>query len=248
MSYFDQPGYQSSNEGQQTASVLGAQFGAPGGPIDQAPLVSQQEQLDAQFVGLARKYEISDYFSKKLKKLIGYEIVLIIDDSGSMNTAIDNKTTAQKTYTRWDELKNIVNIITDGIDLEFLNRGSITGITNSSQVNDIFNVGPGGYTPISRVLRKVLKDKENVVKEQKLLIIILTDGQPTNDKGDVDIKTLESVLRYERTPINKIFVSFVACTDDDDSMEYLNNWDKVIPNVDVVDDYVNERKEIIGGT
>ena len=28
-------------------------------------------------------------------------------------------------------------------------------------------------------------------------------------------------------------------------MWYLNNWDKSIPNLDVVDDYKNEKKEIL---
>ncbi len=32
--------------------------------------------------------------------------------------------------------------------------------------------------------------------------------------------------------------------DDDQSMEYLNDWDKKIPNLDVVDDYRSEKKEI----
>jgi hypothetical protein len=32
--------------------------------------------------------------------------------------------------------------------------------------------------------------------------------------------------------------------DDKQSMEYLNDWDKKIPNLDVVDDYRSESKEI----
>jgi hypothetical protein len=28
-------------------------------------------------------------------------------------------------------------------------------------------------------------------------------------------------------------------------MSYLNNWDRTIPNLDVVDDYKSERKEIL---
>lgn len=32
--------------------------------------------------------------------------------------------------------------------------------------------------------------------------------------------------------------------DDDKCMSYLNNWDKKIPNLDVVDDYRNEKKQI----
>ena len=32
--------------------------------------------------------------------------------------------------------------------------------------------------------------------------------------------------------------------DDDDCIGYLNDWDRKIPNLDVVDDYRNEKKEI----
>ncbi len=32
--------------------------------------------------------------------------------------------------------------------------------------------------------------------------------------------------------------------DDDDCIGYLNDWDKKIPHLDVVDDYRNEKKEI----
>ena len=34
------------------------------------------------------------------------------------------------------------------------------------------------------------------------------------------------------------------CIDDDDCIGYLNDWDKKLPNLDVVDDYRNEKKEI----
>lgn len=42
----------------------------------------------------------------------------------------------------------------------------------------------------------------------------------------------------------RVFTTIVACTDDDDSVEYLNKWDRQLPNLDVVDDFRNERKEI----
>jgi hypothetical protein len=47
-----------------------------------------------------------------------------------------------------------------------------------------------------------------------------------------------------RNPMNRIFVTIVACTDDVDALWYLNKWDYTIPNLDVVDDYESERKEI----
>ena len=34
--------------------------------------------------------------------------------------------------------------------------------------------------------------------------------------------------------------------DDDDCIGYLNQWDKKLPNLDVVDDYRSEKKEIQG--
>ncbi len=42
-----------------------------------------------------------------------------------------------------------------------------------------------------------------------------------------------------------VFTTIVACTDDDSSMEYLDRWDKNIPRLDVVDDFRNERTQII---
>jgi hypothetical protein len=32
--------------------------------------------------------------------------------------------------------------------------------------------------------------------------------------------------------------------DDDQAMQYLNDWDKKIPNLDVVDDYRSESKQV----
>jgi hypothetical protein len=40
-----------------------------------------------------------------------------------------------------------------------------------------------------------------------------------------------------RHPIDRIFVTIVACTDEDHSIEYLNKWDRMIKHLDVVDDY-----------
>jgi len=65
---------------------------------------------------------------------------------------------------------------------------------------------------------------------------------PTNNYGQVDIGALEAVLRHERSP--QIHVTFLACTDDLQAINYLSNWDRMIPNVDVMDDYRSERAEV----
>ena len=70
-----------------------------------------------QFRALAQRYEISDFFATKLKQLEGWEIVLILDDSGSMNTPLKQANAGAspfaKSITRWDELKSSVGIIVD---------------------------------------------------------------------------------------------------------------------------------------
>jgi hypothetical protein len=123
-----------------------------------------------------------------------------------------------------------------------------------------YKIGP---TPISRILRYVLREKQLEIQERKLLILIATDGVPTNDHGQQDTKSFEYALRHDRKPIDRVPVTIIACTDDNDCIgyvillvtfsdklfflfySYLNNWDKRIPNLDVADDYRSERQEIL---
>ncbi|CAF1529468.1 unnamed protein product, partial [Adineta steineri] len=112
------------------------------------------------------------------------------------------------------------------------------------QLQSAFINPPNGLTPITSVLRRILKDKQNEIQERKLLIIIATDGQPTDDYGTTDIEALERVLKNERKPPERVLVTFCACTDDDQAVGYLNKWDEKIPYVDVCDDYRSEREQI----
>ena len=57
---------------------------------------------------LINKYEIDPLFSEKLNLLSDFEIVLLLDDSGSMNTPL---TDGSGHATRRDELKSVVNIV-----------------------------------------------------------------------------------------------------------------------------------------
>ena len=77
--------------------------------------------------------------------------------------------------------------------------------------------------------------------ENKLLVIIVTDGEPTDDYGNKDIHGFKHALQARG---RNVFTTIVSCTDEDNTMDYLNNWDRNIPRLDVVDDYRNERLEI----
>ncbi|CAF1079299.1 unnamed protein product, partial [Didymodactylos carnosus] len=262
------PNYQQTPYGvppQQQPGGGGPGFGYPGGAF---PPQQQQSNYSAPYqqgprpsfgVGggndsrmqrinqIAQKYEINPALESRLRILEGFEIVLLCDDSGSMNTPLEIGT-----QTRWDEMKQIVNIILDiciifdsnGVDIYFLNRRPVQNVTNMSQLNECFSSKPQGMTPIVPTLRNILRTKGVQANEgKKLLIFIATDGAPTNDQGQVDIQSLEYVVRNERNP-QTTYISFLACTDDNDSVAYLSNWDKQMQNVDVVDDYKTEKQEV----
>lgn len=214
------------------------------------------------FREICQQNEISDFFALKLRQLEGFDIVIIADDSGSMSTPLQNPALVNAspqllhqiafgpTYRRWDELKSCVSIIvdiascfdSDGIDVHFLNRPGLLNITNPSQIMPAFQAQPSGFTPINQTLINVLQHKAHVMTEKKLLVVIMTDGEPTNASGQRNTEVLERTLRQRSAQCH---VTFVACTDDDSVMAYLNGWDESIPRLDVVDDYISERREIV---
>ena len=208
------------------------------------------------FREIIRKHEISVEYANRLQQLNGYKVVFIFDDSGSMNTTLqDSPLNTSNTLfraTRWDELQYFSNIALDiaslfdpnGSDVYFLNRSPspVKNVRDPSDLRAYFAQKPNGFTPLSRVLMNVLNDNNaNRLGEKKLLIIIATDGEPTNDNGKVNIAEFKSAL-MSRNP--KCYTTIVVCTDDEESVHYLNKWDRKIPKLDVVDDYRSEREEV----
>jgi len=212
------------------------------------------ESKAQKFKRISEVFNINEYSMKKLRQIEGLEIVLLVDDSGSMNTPVDSNAGGafDEKKTRWEELKYTTSVIVsiasvmdpNGLDIYFLNREPVLNVTNIDQVTKAFIPPPDGPTPICPALRRILKDKASVAEERKLLIIIATDGVPTSPEGYDDRRTLEYILRNERRLDGKVFVTFVACTDDSKTMEYLNKWDKEIKYLDVVDDYKTESMEV----
>lgn len=202
------------------------------------------------FRALCQDNEISDFFAAKLRQLEGFDIVLIGDDSGSMRAPISQTNAFAPPMTRWDELKSSVSLIVslasilneDGCDLFFLNRPPVLAVKDPSQIEASFASRPTGFTPITPVLNHILDVKLNSMHERNLLVIILTDGQPTDEAGNVNIMALEQLLIFRP---EAAFITFVACTDDLSVMSYLNSWDCGIARLDVVDDFVSERREIL---
>mgnify|MGYP003675548273 CR=1 FL=1 len=194
---------------------------------------------------LLEKYEIDKLYSEKFPYLEDYDIVFLIDDSGSMNSPLSESQHA----TRWDELKEVVKIVVeiatifddDGVDLYFLNREPIYNVKHSSNVEFLLRERPYGRTPLTEKCNDIFSKYSG--KEKPVLLVIATDGVPTNRFGHHDIKNFTKCIKTRNC--NKFFISFLACSDCDRDVEYLNKLDKKVKNVDTLDDYLSERKEVI---
>ena len=81
--------------------------------------------------------------------------------------------------------------------------------------------------------------------EEKILLFspsLYLFRAPTNAYGQTDVHALEELLRNEIGP--QTYVTFLACTDDLQAVNYLSHWERRIPHVDVIDDYHSERTEV----
>jgi hypothetical protein len=207
---------------------------------NQNPLASRGHRIQE----LIGRYEIDPLFSEKLDILKDFEIVLLIDDSGSMNTPLTDSTGHA---TRWDELKSVVNIVIsiasiydeDGIDIHFLNRAPQSQIKSLEQVKHILEDPPHGATPLTENLQIILERFQ--YSQKSVLIVIATDGLP-NRGGYCDLENFKKTLLHKNH--SKFYVSFLACSDQEADVGYLNELDIKVPNVDTLDDYASELKEV----
>jgi hypothetical protein len=191
------------------------------------------------FGSIFQKYQISNQYWDDLKGLTNLDIVIIGDDSGSMKTPIKGG------ETRWDELRQVMyqiieigtSLDSDGVDILFLNRQGRDNVTYPDQVSDKFLTEPKGVTPLTNTIMKALQKK----KSKPMLLVIATDGVPTDSNGYPDIDSFKSVLKKKP---NDVYVSIFACSDSEKDIGYLNKLDKKIQNLDVLSDYVSKLNEV----
>lgn len=184
-----------------------------------------------------------------LEALSDFKIVIICDDSGSMKTPIQSKT-----FTRWTKQCNYVKQLLqfcllfnpEGVDIHFLNGTTFRQVKESAVVDQIFRIPPNGYTPLVPILERVIEEHESSRdSHKKLLLLVGTDGEPTNHWGDSDVSALEHLM-MEKRPVDAIYVSFLVFTDKQDSVAYLARWDQKMANVSITDDFYIEREKCYG--
>ena len=190
---------------------------------------------------LVRQNELTSEVTKQLYEVLSScEIVLLCDDSGSMKSSIIEPGSNKQT-TRWMELKKLAAVLIEfvtainpnGLDIYFFHRPILRNVIDIAGLQSTFLTDPNGSTPLIGTIRQIYQDKMGLPQGRQLLIIVITDGEPS----DGTLGDLFNVLNYK--PDN-VHVSFAECTDNREQMEYLDRWDGMIQNFDNTDDYREE--------
>lgn len=205
-------------------------------------------QLEQRHAAIAEKYQIRPDMAKRLRALRDYEIIIVCDDSGSMNTPLRGSG-----ETRWHRLCEIVKLIVDigivfdsnGVDIYFLNQEPLFNVTEPKRIDAVFEKEPAGYSPLVPVLRRIFQlPPTRRGHDKKLLVFVATDGAPTDDNEEENFHEFEEVMKDVRQ-IDRTFVQFLICTDDEFYVDFLTMWDRTMVNVDVTEEYEAEKKKIL---
>lgn len=202
-------------------------------------------ETESRYDQLVRQNELTKTVAEKLFKILSdCEIVLLCDDSGSMQNTIVEPATNKKT-TRWLELKKLASVIIEfvtainpnGLDIYFLNRPKLSNVTSTLTLQTVFSDLPDGNTPLIGTIKEIYADKRYIPANRQLLIVIVTDGCPT----DGSLRELFRTLISKRSNVH---ISLAECTSEASVMEYLDEWDNQIPNFDNTDDYREELQRV----
>lgn len=122
-----------------------------------------------------------------------------------------------------------------------MNGPTIENINSPSEIGNHFERQPIGLTPIPMVLDQILNKYSYANDDKKVLIVIVTDGEPTDDIGNVAIDKFKHLLEIRKP---HVYTSIVACTDDEESIRYLTGWNKELDKLNVTINYRRTCEEI----
>lgn len=189
---------------------------------------------------------LPDEYVQDLLKLVGTDIVVVADDSGSMNAITDPRKITEP-VTRWEELQQTLRMLVtmllvvehvEGFWLKFLNDPEWYKITRGEQLEQIFaaKTRAHGKTPLKANLAPIMQGYGS--GEKDTLLLILTDGEPS----DCSFEELSQIVRGKRPDV---FCSFAMCTDENDVVERYNQVVDPIPGCDITDDFASEKAEAL---
>ena len=104
----------------------------------------------------------------------------------------------------------------------------------------LFRRKPTGYTPLVPILRRVFALPATPAgHDKKQVVIVLTDGGPTDENDEENIPQLCEMLQDKRRS-STTYVSFGLCNDDKSYINELRSWTQYMAHVAVTDQYEDE--------
>ena len=199
---------------------------------------SHKRKVQGAIAGLAEEFHLSKYAVRDLNEFATKvsDIIIIIDDSSSMNAPIGNG-------TRWTHaLQDVCQVMRlgcvfdrNGVDVLFLNRPGKKKVKDISILSDAFSEGPRGRTPLTEKLTEALK---TCSKRKNTLIVIATDGEPTDQGG---IQAFANTLSSKN---DNVYISMLACSDKDEEVGYLRQLDESVNHLNVQQPYPAEAERV----
>lgn len=200
-----------------------------------------------QAAALAANWRIHPEVASDIVKLALYDVILYVDDSGSM--------AFEENGSRIDDLKMILNRVAyatslfddDGIQVRFMNSGEQgNGIRNEQQVNELVGrVKFSGLTPMGRELQNkvlgplVLNAARSGQLRKPVLIITITDGAPTgespHDISNIIKSASNDLARNPRYGKQAVAFQFAQVGNDLKAREFLSNLDEDKTIGDIID-------------
>jgi len=168
-------------------------------PLHTLPALAARLDARVNFADLAARWRMPKELALDLASLALYDIVLFVDDSGSM--------AFEENGERIDDLKLISSKVAevatmfddDGILMRFMNS-TIDGSGLRSQAdvaNLLSRIQYSGTTPLagslqSKVLNPIVYQLANSGQLQKpVLIMTITDGEPTDNPKDMVVQVIK---------------------------------------------------------
>ena len=188
---------------------------------------------------LINSYNIHKIYSDNLIELKNYDVVLLVDDSTTMNIKLN-----KSRNTRWDEFKIFSKMICDitninnKLDIFFLNRDPIFSVKNYEKLEKQLNDKPYGRSPFKNTVKQIFtKYKHN---DKPILLVIATNSIPTDNNGN---KNLNNFIKLIKNRNSKFKISIISCSDNGRDNSILCSYDN-INDVKILKNYIVEKKNI----
>ena len=199
----------------------------------------------SQVAQLAQQWRISTEIASDIVKLALYDVILYIDDSGSMQF--------EENGERIDDLKLILGRVAfatslfddDGIQVRFMNSPDQgNGIKSEQQVNEmVARTKFSGLTPMGRELQNkilgplVLGPAQSGQLKKPILVITITDGQPTGESPSDVARIIKQASQQVERSYGKgaLAFQFAQVGNDLKAREFLGKLDEEPTIGDIID-------------